>query len=459
MSQLGIPYSALLEFAIADPGWRGLASLDAAIRMAEALVQSGALARGREITSAVERLSRQQDSIPAPFWSVRPTNGPPDGKTEQITIRGAVLIHIRGVATKAPSPASAELNAALTENPPRPGRELLRLLRADGVLIPAIMFSALLFATGGVVAEAVLLRGLLELGGELGSPALRMSVIASLLAFFAFLLVLEVPLASSMFRYGRRLEIRLRQAFLEKIPRLGDRYFSSRLKSDMAERSHSIHRIRQLPELGSLLVRSVFELVLTTAGIIWLDTGSAPLAIATSAAAVLIPLAVQPVIMERDLRERTLGGALGRFYLDALLGLFTIRAHGAERVVRRGHARMLGDWARAGRSLQRAVVGSVALQMAAGYGLAAWLLLDHVARRGEGGSVLLLAYWALNLPVTGQQIGNVAWQYPAFRNMTLRLIEPLAHWRRSLCRVDPLPPFRPTFERRPAPALLFKTFA
>jgi ABC-type multidrug transport system fused ATPase/permease subunit len=57
--------------------------------------------------------------------------------------------------------------------------------------------------------------------------------------------------------------------------------------------------------------------------------------------------------------------------------------------------------------------------------LAAWLLFDHLVRRGEGGGVLLLAYWALNLPVIGQQIGQAAWQYPAFRNITLRLLEPL----------------------------------
>jgi ATP-binding cassette subfamily B protein len=111
--------------------------------------------------------------------------------------------------------------------------------------------------------------------------------------------------------------------------------------------------------------------------------------------------------------------------LDALLGLVPIRAHGAERAVRRGHATVLGQWARAGLSLQGAVVGAEALQLAAGYGLGIWLLFDHFARRGETGSVLLLAYWALNLPAIGQQIGSAAWQYPAFRNITLRLIEPL----------------------------------
>jgi ATP-binding cassette subfamily B protein len=78
-----------------------------------------------------------------------------------------------------------------------------------------------------------------------------MAAVAALGALLLFLLALELPLMSGLLRYGRHLEMRLRQAFLEKIPRLSDRYFQSRLKSDMAQRSHVIHQIRHLPELGS----------------------------------------------------------------------------------------------------------------------------------------------------------------------------------------------------------------
>jgi ATP-binding cassette subfamily B protein len=66
-----------------------------------------------------------------------------------------------------------------------------------------------------------------------------------------------------------------------------------------------------------------------------------------------------------------------------------------------------------------------AAQYALGFLLAAWLLFAHLGRSGEAGTVLLLIYWALNLPVLGQEIALVAWQYPAYRNMTLRLLEPL----------------------------------
>ena len=137
-------------------------------------------------------------------------------------------------------------------------------------------------------------------------------------------------------------------AFLEKIPKLGDRYFHSRLTSDMAERCHSINRIRHLPELGGRLMRSVFELLLTGAGIVWLDSTTLPLVLAAMAAALLMPLARQSSLAERDLRVRSHAGALARYYLDALLGLVAIRVHGAERTLRREHEKLLVEWARAG---------------------------------------------------------------------------------------------------------------
>ena len=74
--------------------------------------------------------------------------------------------------------------------------------------------------------------------------------LAALLSFMVVLLIFELSIATGSLRLARRLEIRLRMAFLHKIPRLGDRYFRSRPISDMAERGHAIHRLRLLPDLG-----------------------------------------------------------------------------------------------------------------------------------------------------------------------------------------------------------------
>ncbi len=422
LNKIGIRRRSLLNAATADPTCHKLAALDAGLRLVDSMVESGGVQQGRQARRLLERFVEDDRLIPAGYWSVRPRG------EDELLLRGAVLVRVRGRLEKTAEEAAQlppELVAALQEKPTKPGRELLKLLREDGIFAPSLLLLALLSASAGVILEAVLFRGLFDLGRDLGLSGQRMGAVAALIIFLAGLLFLEFPVASSLLRLGRHLETRLRRAFLEKIPRLGDRYFQSRLKSDMTERSHMIHRIRHLPELGGQLLRSTFELALTAAGIAWLDPRSAPLAAAAAVVALVLPLAVQPVVMERDLRVRTHTGALCRYYLDALLGLVPIRVHGAQRAVRREHGKLLLDWAQAGIGLQQVVVWVEAAQYALGFALAAWLLFAHLGRSGEAGTVLLLIYWALNLPVLGQDIALVAWQYPAYRNMTLRLLEPL----------------------------------
>ena len=412
LESLGINETGMIPTG--DPGWRSLAALDAGIRMLESLAQSGAIDRGPESQRLLSTLLEDHSAIPEHYWSVLPGS-----EDDQLVMRGAVLVRALGLEPAAPS--SPELLAVLEQSSARPGVELLRLLRADGVFTPIAIAIALALSSGAVVFEAVFFRGLIDFGRSLFAAAVALSVV---------LLLLEIPITSALLRFGRRLEIRLRLAFLEKLPRLSDRYFQSRPKSDMAERSHSIHLIRRLPELGGQLLRYGFEIVFTAAGIIWIDPAAAPIALLAAFAALAIPLASQPLLMERDLRLRTHAGALTHFYLDALLGLIAIRTHGGQPAVRREHESLLTEWARAGLNLQRAVLSLETLQFLVGFGLAIWLLASHLARAavngtGEAGAVLLLVYWALNLPALGQEVAIIAWQYPSYRNVTLRLLEPL----------------------------------
>jgi ATP-binding cassette subfamily B protein len=313
----------LVAEACADPGWRSLAALDAAVRAVAAIAGARGIRRGDEAVGILGRLvagARDESPAAAPpagYWSVRPTD-PGEGGEERVVLRGAVLVRVRGArvrsAAEAPAPLSPDLAAALEEPPARPGRDLLRLLAADGAGAPAALAGALFLAAGGVIVEAVLFRGLFDIGRELGLAGQRLTAMGALLAFVAALLLLDLPTAAGLLRLGRRLELRLRAAILAKVPRLGDRYFQSRLTSDMAERMHGTHRVRLLPDLGGQLARAVFELVLTAAGIVWLDPALAPIALLAAVAAVVPPLLVQPLLVERDLRVRTHAGALGRFY-------------------------------------------------------------------------------------------------------------------------------------------------
>jgi ATP-binding cassette subfamily B protein len=138
-----------------------------------------------------------------------------------------------------------------------------------------------------------------------------------------------------------------------------------------------------------------------------------------------VPLVLQKPLGERDLRVRVHAGALARFYLDAMRGLFAVRSHGAERALRREHEGLLSDWVRSSRSFLATAVTVEAGQALVGVGLAAWLLVSYLEREAADGGALLLVHWALNLPVLGQELALAARQYPSLRNLTLRLLEPL----------------------------------
>jgi ATP-binding cassette subfamily B protein len=250
-----------------------------------------------------------------------------------------------------------------------------------------------------------------------------MAALLALVLLLLALLGLELPADQLARRSGRQLESRLRQAFLRKIPRLGDRYFHSRPISDMAERGHSVHQVRSLPSLGHQLVRGLAELGLTTLALLWLAPHLAPLLLALAVLSVLLPAGHQVLLAELDLRARTHRGAIGRFYLDVLLGAVPVRAHRAETAVRRGHEDLLTEVGRSGLQLHRATLGGLAVQGILTHVLAAAVVFLHL--ESGASSLLLLVYWTLKLPPLGQQLAMMARQVPGLRNVTARLLEPL----------------------------------
>jgi ABC-type multidrug transport system fused ATPase/permease subunit len=438
--------------AVSDPGWRGLATLDAATRMVTSIVRSGGLRHGQDAGRVLRTLvdgaqhagTDIERLIPQSYWSVQPApsnsegqdSSKPDGS--QISFRGAVLVRVRDrrpvtTSQKRDEPAVAEkltelsqdLVTALKEPPFRPMREMATRILADGTLAPALLAWATLLGTGAVLMEVALFRGFLEIGSVLSVAQHRLGAMIVLLVFAAALLLLELAAGGGIMRVGRRLETRLRIALLEKLPRLGERYFQSRLMSDMAQRAHGLPTLRSFPGLGTRLIRCSVQLFLTVAGLAWIDPLSASTAAFASALALVIPLASQRLLAERDLRKRTHSAAMSGFYLDSLLGLVTARTHGAERAIRRGHETLVVEWARAGLHLLRGGLVIDGLQSLAGFGLAAWLVLGYIERGGSPGGTLLFIYWAMMLPGLGRELGSIVQQYPAQRNVLARLLEPL----------------------------------
>jgi ATP-binding cassette subfamily B protein len=450
LRELGIPPETLLGPALADAGANGLARLDAATRMVCELVEAGALLRGSEAGRAIESLANEARareqvdptlpphawSIPRHYWSAAPTAAAPNDADEdpepQVLLRGAVFVRCRGrrAETAAPEGASAfelppDLVSARDEQRASPALTLAQMVVRDGWLTPMLVLGSLLIASAGLLIETALLRGLVELGVELDLVSERLVAWSALVAFAVLMLLLEGALAGELLGIGRRLETRLRVAFLTKVPRLGARYFQSRLSSDMAERIHAMHGLRRLPELGAELVRSVCSLILTVIGIAWLDRGGALAASLAAVALLLATFTALPSLAERDLRFRTHGGALSRVYLDALLGLVPIRTHGAARAVRREHEQLLVEWMRAGLDLVRAAVTIETIQAIVGFAVVITITLRHSLAAGEVGAMLLLVYWSLQLPDLGARIGELVRQYPGHRSRALRLLEPI----------------------------------
>jgi ABC-type bacteriocin/lantibiotic exporter with double-glycine peptidase domain len=468
----------LRKNALADETWRSMGVLDAATRMTTGLVESGAVPRGAVCLSLIEQqVTPTADGgypmIAGEYYSAwRKKVQPPDAEEEILTMRGAVLMRARGrreevVAARAAAAKEAEkgsrgadartggaaaadasgeapyrtpgegaeresaparelppeLMSRLSDEPTRPGRTLLKMLAEDGVLAPVVLAMVLVVSAALVTVDAILLRGLLDVSAQLGLPSQRAAAIAAVLAFLALGLFIELPLMAGALRLGRMLDVKLRLAFLSKLPRLDDRYFRSRLLSDMAERGHSLHLVRILPMLGVRLLASSAQLVVTVIGIAWIDPKSALLALIAAALSIALPLATQPLLTERELRVRTHAGALGRFYLDALLGLLPIRVHGARSAMQRQQDALLVQWVSSGlrfHAASTAVIGMVSL---IGTGMAV-LMVHSVASHSQAG-LLLLVYWALSLPALGQSIALISRQYPVLRNVVARLLEPL----------------------------------
>lgn len=432
LRRLDLPSGArarLLATALEDPGWASLGRLDAVVRLAESLRRAGALKGAPAAVRLIAALvsadrSGAADALLEPHCHVRPA--PMADEAEQLLIRGAVLVRCTGVR---PEPVDRtelppELAVALAEPTTRPLRELWHLLRMDGWSVLGVVLLASVAAAAAVVLEVLLFRSFLDVGDRLVLAEQRVGATAVLLVLLAAAWVLDVSLGSLLWRAGRHLELRMRAAFLEKIPRLSDRHFHSRLVSDMAERAHLTYLLRVLPDLGGQALRTMLELVFTAVAIVWLDSGSAVAACAAVVLAIAVPLAVQPLLQGRDLKLRTHSGALTRFHLDALLGMIPIRAHGAQGSFRRAHESLLVEWARAGYSLQRLSTGVDVVQWSIGLALAAWIIF---ANRGvpDFAAALLLVYWALKLPMLSQELAALARQYPSLNNLTRRLLEPL----------------------------------
>ncbi|WP_437947092.1 ATP-binding cassette domain-containing protein [Sorangium sp. So ce296] len=461
---LGARGEALIARADADPGWRSFAALDAAVRMAARLVRGGAIARGGEAQRVLEgvfdrALAGEAGAIPKGFfWA---TEGKAPGK---LLVHGAVIVH---VAARAPAPAGAPAGAArpaaappppsyrgsaapaappveqapravaaavlpapvrreLERPTPSPARLFLSMLRADAGRALALVGVALAASAAIAAIDVVVLRGLFDAVKHVTVEYQRALGLLALVAFAAGALLLELFAAHAVSRLGRALEVRFRAAFLEKLPRLEDRYLRSRPTSDMTARGHAMHLMREAPALFSRIARAALSFVATLVGVLWLYPGGAWLSLVAAAVALAAPYLARRPLVESLMRLRTHAASLERFYLDALLGAVPIRVHGAERAVRREHEALLVEWARTGRLAHAQATAMQAVQGLASTAVAVAIVGGYVASGGPPAALLLLVFWSLRLPVVAQELVAALVGWKNVRNASVRLFAPLA---------------------------------
>lgn len=441
LEQLGADPRASIDRALADPSWRSLAALDATTRLLKVLATGGAIPRGSEldqlvwsfVESAVAELSTDATgprAVPERYWTVWP-----DPSTEHETgeprllLRGAVLLRVTARPDASYTPESGPVDAsmlhAIREGDDSPWRLLLDLVRRRGRRLMTAMTLGMASSSILVALEALLLLGLIRAAGQLEGVGQLPAAIASVVVFVAGVAALQLAIASGAVFLGRQLELRVRTAFLRKIPRLGDRFFQSRLRSDMAERAHSVVSLRQLPAHVAELAGSASGLVATAVAVALFFPDVAGLAVLLALSSVAIPLAAQPALLDLAANLRAYAGGLSSYYLDALRGLTAIRAHRGESSLRREHQRVLDLWLRSALSFNSRVVWLDALQTVVGLSLTAAMLLQHTDRHGLGGGVLLLAYWALAVPELGAAFARDIQQLPDFRSIAARFAEPI----------------------------------
>jgi ABC-type bacteriocin/lantibiotic exporter with double-glycine peptidase domain len=439
---------ASIATALADPGYQSIAALDAAARAVEAVVGAGALRRGGTAAGLVQSMIAKAESgevpIPELYWSVRPN---PDAQDE-LLLTGAVLLRFRGwraeaprgEAAAAPAPVHGELATELRSAQVSPTQTLRRLLAHDPWSLPLLIVAGLVLATFGRILQGLMLRAMLDLGRDLGTFGQRATGMLVLAAVALALLSTQIPISLGLLGIGRRLEVRLRKAYFEKLPNTEDRYFQSRLASDMASRCHSLQAMRSLPGLIAQAITISLEVLITAAALVWAAPGAWSIALALAAATLVLPLVAQKLFVEPDMRVQTHGGALSGFILNALLGLTPIRIHGAERSLRRGQEAMLVEWTRSRSWLQGLSVGFEAALMVVSYALVVLLVYSYLETSARASLVLLVVFWALRFPILGQRLLILTRAFPSAMNRVRRLLDIIGE-------------VEPALARRPAPAL------
>ena len=409
--------------------WLTIASFDAALTWAEALYQCKALNKGAELLTFLQRQYARAlqssepwvDVVPRQYWWAI------QDKKEDSSLRveAAVLVRIQGVL-----PAQSESEPALPlsidprvkEPEPNPWQVLLNLLLPEQKKWFLWLLPAIGLAAATVTTQALLFQGLLGASDLLGQQTFN-TFIPLVFLFIVLSTLIEFPIAAISLSLGRQLENQFRIALFEKIPRIHDPYFRTRLLTDMARRSHRLYRLRNLPVFFASILQQIALIFFTLLGVFWLD---ATAGVAASGLVIIILLCsglLQKALQEFASRAETQSGVLNMFYFDSLRGLRVIRSHAAQQTFEAETEMQLRRWGETNyqrqtkQSFALLAMDLVSLLCIAGLMFSKAISADAIAPS------LLWFYWLLRLPFMVKHLSSLLLQIPDYRLVLSLFVE------------------------------------
>ena len=322
-------------------------------------------------------------------------------------------------------PEDDQVRQALSQPTTTPMNSLLSFIHTAGMFSPSIVFLSAIIVAATVTLQAVAFKLLFEFDNLIGPGTMRMQIAIIIFFVIAGVAVLNIPLQLSVQRISRRLEDQFRISLYEKLPRLKDEYFASRLLSDLIERSHSVASIENIPTIVVSLIQSITRMLLVFLGLIYIAPNEWLRLSLFMLTCLFVPFVAQQVLSQKDMVTRTLAGTLTRHYSNALLGLFTVKVHSGENTILNQQQESLTRWAKASNIQRISMIRLSFVQDFITYGMAALLIYDTVNSTSVSALNILYVYWLLQMPVRAEHLFMVVQQYPMVKNIILRLQEPL----------------------------------
>ncbi len=315
--------------------WLIIASFDASLTWAEALHQCKALKKGQELLTFLTRQFTNAIASPQPWLDVIPRQywWAVQHKKENtlLAVEAAVVVRIKGFkpTETQETPSTLLLGRNINEAEPNPWQVLIKMLLPAQKKWLIWLLPMIFLAAATVATQALLFQSLLGISDLLGMQTFN-SFIPMILIFILLSCLIEFPIAAISLSLGRQIENQFRIALFEKIPKIHDPYFRTRLLTDMARRSHKLYRLRNLPTFAVSILQQLALIIFTLAGIFWLDTIAGLVASGLILTLLLLSSLMQKILQEFVSRAETQSGVLNMLYFDSLKGLSVIRSHAAQ---------------------------------------------------------------------------------------------------------------------------------